>query len=85
MNIDYSCMTDSTGKVTPSKSIKLWNSDSSVQIHIKPTFQSELVPRDAEESEFLDLVDCREESEFLHLVDFGDVVFWDEETLWGNS
>jgi len=40
----YSCMTDSTGKVTPSKSTKLWNSDSSVQIHIKPTCQFELVP-----------------------------------------
>jgi len=49
-------MTDSTDKATPPKSTKSRNSNSPVQIQIKPNFQFECVPRNAEKSEFLDLV-----------------------------
>jgi len=45
---------DSTENATPSKSTKSINSNSSVQIQIEPQFQFEFVPRDTEESEFLD-------------------------------
>jgi len=50
-------MTDSTGTATPPKFTKSQNSNSSVQIQITPKSQSEFVPQDSEESEFLDLVD----------------------------
>jgi len=62
-------MTDSTESATPVKVPNPWNpldrekSNSSVQIQIKLESQSEFVPWDTEESEFLDLVD------------FGDVAF----------
>jgi len=48
-------MTHSTENVTLSKSIKSRNSNPSLQIQIKSNF--EIVPRDEETSEFLDLVD----------------------------
>jgi len=51
------CMTVSTENATPPKSTKSRNSKSSVQIQIKSQSQFEFVPRDTEESEFLDLVD----------------------------
>jgi len=63
-------MTDSTENATPPKSTKSRNSDSSVQIQIQPKFHFQVVPRDDEESEFLDLVD------------FGEVAF-SEETVVG--
>ena len=50
-------MTDSTTNAAPPKSTKSRNSDSSVQIQIKPKSKFEFVPRDSEDSEFLDLVD----------------------------
>jgi len=56
-------MTDSAGTATPLKFTKSRNSNSSVQIQITPKSQSEFVPQDTEESEFLDLVY------------FGDVAF----------
>jgi len=42
---------------TPPKSTKSRNSNSSVQIQMKPKSQCESVPRDTEEFKFLDLVD----------------------------
>ena len=48
-------MTVSTKNATPLKASKSRNSDSSVQIPIKPKSQAEFVPRDAEECEFVDL------------------------------
>jgi len=58
-------MTDSTENTnaTSPKSTKLNNSNSLVQNQTKPKSQFQFVPRDTEESEFLDLVD------------FGDVAF----------
>jgi len=56
-------MTDSIELATTPKTTKSRNSNSSVQIQMKPKSQSEFVPRDIEESEFLDLVD------------FGDIAF----------
>jgi len=56
-------MTVSTKNATPPKSTKPRSSNPSVQIQIKSEFEFELVPRDTEESEFLDLVD------------FGDAAF----------
>jgi len=47
----------STGIATPPKSTKSRNSNSLVQIQIQPKSQYESVPRDSEESEFLDPVD----------------------------
>ena len=56
-------LTDSIENSTPTKSIQLRNSKSSLQIQIKPKFEFEIVPWDTEDSEFLDLVN------------FGDVAF----------
>ena len=50
-------MTDSTENATPSTFTKSINSNSSVQIPIKPKSQLEFILRDTEKSEFLDLVD----------------------------
>jgi hypothetical protein len=50
-------MTDSSENATPLKSTKSINSNSSVQIQIKSNVQCEFVPRDTEESGFLDWVD----------------------------
>jgi len=50
-------MTDSTENVTLPKCIKSRNQNSSVQIQIRPKSPFKSVPRDFEESEFLDLVD----------------------------
>jgi len=54
-------MKDSTENATPPKSTKSRNSNSSVQIQIKPKsrlFKSEFVLRDIKKSEFLGLMDC---------------------------
>ena len=48
---------DSTENATPPTSTKSNDYISSVQIQIKPKSQIKFVPRDAEESEFLDWVD----------------------------
>ena len=56
-------LTDSTENATPLKSTRFKNSNSSVQIQIKPKSRFGFLPRDTEDSEFLDLMD------------FGDVVF----------
>ena len=56
-------MVNSTESTTSPKFTKSRNSDSSIQIQIRPKSQFEFVPRDTEKSEFLDLVD------------FGDVAF----------
>jgi len=56
-------MTDSTANATHPQSTQSWDPNSPVQIEIKPKFQFQFVPRDTEESEF------------LNLVDFGDVAF----------
>jgi len=50
--------TESTGNSTPPKSTKSRNSNASVQIQINPRSQFEFLPRDTEESECFDLVDC---------------------------
>jgi len=50
-------MTVSTENATPPKSTKSRDSNASVQIQIKPQSRFEFVPRNSEESEFLDLVD----------------------------
>ena len=50
-------ITDFTENATPLKSNLSRNPACSVQIQIKPKFQSQFVPRDTEESGFLDLVD----------------------------
>jgi len=50
-------MTDFSENATPQKSTKSKNSNSSVQIQNKPRSHFELVPRDTEDSKFLDLVD----------------------------
>jgi len=57
-------MTVSTEIATPPKSTKLRNSNSSVQIQIKPKSQIEFVLRDTDKSEFPDLVDFWEGSNF---------------------
>jgi len=44
-------------KITPPESTKSRNSNFSLQIQIESKSQVEFVPRDTEESEFLDLVD----------------------------
>jgi len=49
-------MTDSTENATHPKSTKSRNPNSSVQIQVQSKSQFEFVPRDTEESEFLDLV-----------------------------
>jgi len=49
--------TDSTENATPLKSTKSRNLKFTVRIQIKPKSQFDFVPRDREESEFLDLVD----------------------------
>ena len=51
------CMSDPTKNATPPESTKPSHSNSSVQIQITPKCRFEFVPRDTEESEFLDLVD----------------------------
>jgi len=51
---------DSFQNATSPKSTRSRNANLSVQIHIKPKPQCEFVPRDTEESEFLDLVDSRD-------------------------
>jgi len=51
--------TDSTEIATPPKSTESRNSNSSVQIQIKPKSQFEFVLRDTEKPEFLDLVDFK--------------------------
>ena len=56
-------MIDSTENATPQKSTESRISNSSVQIQIKLNYQFECVPRDTEESKYLDWVD------------FGDVAF----------
>ena len=53
----FSPMTLSTEKATPPKSTKSRHPQSSVQIEMKPKSELEFVPRDSEESEFLDLMD----------------------------
>jgi len=63
----------STENATTLESTKSRNSKSLVQIQIKPTSQSEYVPRDTEESEFLELVDC------------GGVAISVETVIWVNS
>jgi len=50
-------MIDSAEHDTPPKSTKSKNSRFLVQIQIKPKSQIDIVSRDTEESEFLDLVD----------------------------
>jgi len=50
-------MTDSTEIATPPRSTKSRNSNSSVQVQIKPKSSFEFAPRDAEKAEFLDVVD----------------------------
>jgi len=50
-------MSDPTKNATPPESTKPSHSNSSVQIQITPKCRFEFVPRDTEESEFLDLVD----------------------------
>jgi len=50
-------MIDSTENVSSPKSTKSKNSNFSVQIQIKLKSQFEFLPRNAEESEFLDMVD----------------------------
>ena len=49
----------STETASPRKPTKSTSWDSSVQIQIRPKLQFEFVPRNTEESEFLDLVDFR--------------------------
>jgi len=56
-------MRNSAQNATPPKSNKSRNSNSSVQIHIKPKSYFEFVLRDSKESEVLDLAD------------FGDAAF----------
>jgi len=62
-------MTVSAKNATPPRSTKSGNSNSSAQIQITPKFQSQFVPRDIEESKFVDLVD------------FGGVVFQVESVI----
>ena len=50
-------MTVFTENATPLESTKPRNSNSSAQIQIRAKSQFEFVPRDTEESEFLDLAD----------------------------
>ena len=50
-------MTVSTENATPPKSTKSRDSNASVQIQIKPQSRFEFVPRNSEESKFLNLVD----------------------------
>jgi len=50
-------MTDSTSIVTLPESTKSTNSNSPVQVQIKPKSQSGFVPRETGKSEFLDSVD----------------------------
>jgi len=52
-------MTDSTEIATPPKFTKSRNCHSSVQIQNKPKSPFEFVPRDTEQSEFIDLVDFK--------------------------
>jgi len=49
-------MTVSTENATTPKSTKSRNSNCSVKIQMRPKSEFEFVPRDSEESEFLDLV-----------------------------
>jgi len=51
---------ESSENATLQKSKKLRNSNSSVQIQIKSTFQFEFLLRDTKECVFLDLVDVRD-------------------------
>jgi len=55
-------ITDSTVNTTPPKSTKSRNSNSLVQIQIKPKSQCEFVPRDTEKLDFLDLMDFGNEA-----------------------
>ena len=55
--MDKVTKTVSTQIATPRKSTTSSNSNSSVPIQIKPKSQFGIVPRDTENSEFLDLVD----------------------------
>jgi len=50
-------LTDSPEIATPPKFTRSRNSNSVVRIQIKPKSQSEFLPRDTKNSEFLDLVD----------------------------
>jgi len=52
-------MTVFTENADPPKSTKSRDSNSSVQIQIQSKFPCEFAPRDAEESEFLNLVNLR--------------------------
>ena len=52
----HAYMTDSTDNATPLKSDKSTNSNFTVQIQIQPKSPFEFVPRDTEQSKFLDLV-----------------------------
>ena len=54
------CMIDSTENATPPKSTESRISNSLVQIQIKVKYQFECVPRDTEESKYLDWVDFGE-------------------------
>ena len=56
-SVCLSVMTDSTENATPPKSTESRNSKSVAQIHIKNKSQSEFVPRNTEEFEFVDMVD----------------------------
>ena len=57
-------MTDFTTNATPSQSntIRKLNSNSLLQIQIKPKSQFEFIPRDTKKSEFLDLVGFGDEA-----------------------
>jgi len=56
-SVCLSVMTDSTENATPPKSTESRNSKSLLQIQIKNKSQSEFVPRNTEEFEFVDMVD----------------------------
>ena len=62
MCVNISCIrvTDSTENATSSTSIKSRNKNVLVQIQIKSKCQFEFVPRDTEDSEFLDLATFRD-------------------------
>jgi len=65
-------MTDSAEIATPPKSTTSRNSNSSVQIQIKPQSQSEFALRSTEDSEF------------PNHVDFEEVLFSVETVIWGG-
>jgi len=63
-------MTFSTENATPPKSTKSRNTNSSVQIQIKPKSLFDFVLRDAETVEFLDLVDFGGAAISMQIVSF---------------